>query len=138
MNRNFVLLEGFLGADPEMRTLPSGSRVANARIATNYVYEKAGKKTQVTSWHALVFYNHLAEEAVTWKKGENVHVEGMIQDRQFTPTGETKPKRVKEIIVESCHLIAPSRARLSENVPGGQDGDGTANDGQDSDDGWPA
>jgi single-strand DNA-binding protein len=135
-NRNFVLLAGFLGADPVIRYTAGGTKVANVRMATSYTFtDKAGEKKKHTTWHALVFYDYLADEAETYKKGENIHIEGHIQDREFTPKGESKARTVKEIIIERSHVIPRSRIAHDDDAPEGSEPHDDDSEG--GDDGWP-
>ena len=56
---NKVILVGNLGRDPEIRTLNSGDRVANLRIATSETWrDKAtGERKEKTEWHQVVIFN---------------------------------------------------------------------------------
>ena len=51
---NKVIIIGNLGADPEVRALPSGQSVANLRIATSETWnDKAnGERRERTEWHS--------------------------------------------------------------------------------------
>ena len=55
---NKVILVGNLGADPEVRYMPSGSAVTNARIATtdNWKDKQTGEQQERTEWHQVVFF----------------------------------------------------------------------------------
>ena len=58
---NKVLLIGNLGADPEVKTLPSGDKVATIRMATTETYKnKNGEKVEDTEWHRVEFWGGLA------------------------------------------------------------------------------
>ena len=114
MQKNRIEIAGMIAAKPETRFLPSGTRVANARIAENYSYrDRDGKQITNTNWHNLVFYDELAAVAVTYDKGDNLFVEGTIQQRKFTPKDGSE-RTVHEVVVRSCHLIAASRGRQAE------------------------
>ncbi|WP_343358223.1 single-stranded DNA-binding protein [Bartonella schoenbuchensis] len=84
---NKVILIGYLGADPESRTMPSGVEVANFRIGTSqrYVDKKTGEKVEKTEWHSIVVFNpHLAKVALQYLgKGSKVYVEGQLQTRKW-------------------------------------------------------
>ena len=76
---NKVIIVGNLGADPEMRYMPSGAAVANIRVATSESWKdkQTGEMQERTEWHRIVFYNRLAEIAGEYlKKGSKVYVEG--------------------------------------------------------------
>ena len=83
---NKVILVGNLGADPEIRYLPSGDAVCNIRIATtDRVRDKAsGEYKDYTEWHRIVFFGKLAETAGQYlKKGRQVYVEGRIRTNKW-------------------------------------------------------
>ena len=85
---NKVILIGNLGRDPEIRTLNSGDRVANLRIATSEQWrDKAtGERKEKTEWHRVVIFNdNLVKVAEQYlKKGSKVYIEGSIQTRKWT------------------------------------------------------
>jgi single-strand DNA-binding protein len=55
---NKIILIGNVGQDPEIKTLPSGSHVANFSLATTeYWKDKAGNRQSATEWHRIVVYN---------------------------------------------------------------------------------
>lgn len=60
---NKVILIGTLGADPEVRYLPSGGAVTNISLATSESWKdkQTGEAQERTEWHRVVFYNRLAE-----------------------------------------------------------------------------
>jgi single-strand DNA-binding protein len=112
MQRNHIELAGYLGAKPVVRFLPSGTKVANVRLAEGYRYNDADKKEhEHTNWHAIVAYGRLAEILEQFEKGDNVLVDGTLQIREFTPADGAK-RRVYEV-------IARTAARL-ERLPGGE------------------
>src|SRR5499433_923577 len=85
---NKVILVGNLGADPEIRSLNSGDRVANLRIATSETWRDrgSGERKERTEWHRVVIFNdNLVKVAESYlKKGAKVYVEGAIQTRKWT------------------------------------------------------
>jgi single-strand DNA-binding protein len=109
MQKNRIELAGYLVAKPELRYLPSGTKVANARVGENYRYrDNDGQMQTHTNWHNLSFYDDLADIAVTYEQGENLYVEGTLQQRKFTPK-DGSTRTVWEVVVRSCHLIEPAR-----------------------------
>jgi single-strand DNA-binding protein len=85
---NKVILVGNLGKDPEIRTLNSGDRVANLRIATSETWrdKASGERKEKTEWHRVVIFNkNLADVAEKYlRKGSKVYVEGQLQTRKWT------------------------------------------------------
>jgi single-strand DNA-binding protein len=85
---NKVILVGNLGADPEIRTLNSGDRVANLRLATSETWRDrgSGERKERTEWHRVVIFNdNLVKVAESYlRKGSKVYVEGALQTRKWT------------------------------------------------------
>ena len=84
---NKVILVGNLGADPEIRSLNSGDRVANLRIATSESWRDrgSGERKEKTEWHRVVIFNdNLVKVAEQYlRKGSKVYLEGAIQTRKW-------------------------------------------------------
>lgn len=109
MQKNRIEVAGYLAAKPEVRYLPSGTPVANARLAEGYRYtDRSNQQQQHTNWHSLVFYGDLADIAVTYDKGDNILVEGTLQTRKFTPR-DGSPRTVHEVVARTVYLIAKPR-----------------------------
>ena len=84
---NKVILVGNLGADPETRAMPSGSTVANLRIATSESWrdKTSGEQQERTEWHRVALFGRLAEVAAEYlKKGSQVYIEGSLRTRKWT------------------------------------------------------
>lgn len=109
MQMNRVEVAGHIAQKPDVRFLPSGLPVANARLGQTYRFQDSSRQWQErTNWHNLSFYGDLSKVALTFEKGENIFIEGTIEQREFTPKDGAK-RVVNEIIVKHCHLIAPAR-----------------------------
>src|SRR5687767_5469333 len=84
---NKVILVGNLGADPEARSLPSGSEVVNLRVATSENWkDKEGNRQERTEWHRVTIFNeNLGRVAKNYlRKGSKVYLEGQLQTRKWT------------------------------------------------------
>ena len=83
---NKVILIGHLGQDPETRAMPSGSSVANLRIATTESWrdKQSGEQKEATEWHTVVLFGRTAEVAAEYlKKGSQVYIEGRLRTRKW-------------------------------------------------------
>ena len=123
MQKNRIELAGYLAAKPEVRYLPSGTPVANARLAEGYRYKDRNEQVQEhTNWHSLVFYGDLSEIALGFDKGDNVFVEGTLQTRKFTPRDGSQ-RTVYEIVARSAHQIVRRNGKepASDNAPDAKD-----------------
>jgi single-strand DNA-binding protein len=83
---NKVILVGNLGAEPEIRHMPSGDAVANVRIATSETWKdrNTGQKQERTEWHNVVFFGKIAEIVQKYvHKGSKIYVEGKLRTRKW-------------------------------------------------------
>lgn len=106
MSVNKAILIGNLGADPEVRNLPSGATVASCSVATTrrWTDKQTGEKREQTEWHRVIFFNRLAEIAGEYlKKGSKVYVEGRLQTRKWEKDGQDH--YTTEIIGEVMHML---------------------------------
>lgn len=104
---NKVILIGNLGADPEVRYLPSGGAVANIRLATSESWKdkETGALQEQTEWHRVVFYNRLAEIAGEYlRKGSKVFVEGQIRTRKWQDQGG-QDRFTTEIVAREMQML---------------------------------
>lgn len=84
---NKVTLIGNLGADPEVRSLPSGGKVVNLSIATSESWrdKNSGERKERTEWHRVVIFSEGLVRVVEQylKKGSKVYLEGQLQTRKW-------------------------------------------------------
>lgn len=85
MTVNKVILVGNLGADPEVRSTNSGSKVANLRIATSERQKGAdGEWADHTEWHRVVCFGRTAENVERYlSKGRQVYIEGKLRTNKW-------------------------------------------------------
>src|SRR4029077_15743807 len=75
-----------LGADPETRAMPSGTTVANLRVATSESWrdKQTGEQQERTEWHRVALFGRLAEVAGEYlRKGSQVYIEGSLRTRKW-------------------------------------------------------
>lgn len=110
MYLNKVLLYGNLTRDPELKALPSGTKVVSFSMATNRSYkDKDGKKQDSVEYHNLVSFGKQAELINQYmKKGRPLYVEGRLQTRSWDGADGKKNYRT-EIVVDSFQF-GPSAA----------------------------
>ncbi|TLZ22148.1 MAG: single-stranded DNA-binding protein [Gammaproteobacteria bacterium] len=83
---NKVIIIGNLGADPETRAMPSGTTVANLRVATSESWrdKQTGEQQERTEWHRVALFGRLAEIAGEYlRKGSQVYIEGSLRTRKW-------------------------------------------------------
>ncbi|WP_109479283.1 single-stranded DNA-binding protein, partial [Paraburkholderia sp. C35] len=104
---NKVILVGNLGADPEVRYLPSGDAVANVRLATTdrYKDKQSGEFKEMTEWHRVTFFGRLAEIVNEYlKKGSSVYIEGRIRTRKYQAQDGTD-RYATEIVADQMQML---------------------------------
>ena len=82
---NKVILIGNLGADPEIREMNDGTKMAKFSIATSEKYtNREGQLISNTDWHNIVLWRRTAEVAEKYlKKGDSVCIEGKLKTRSW-------------------------------------------------------
>jgi single-strand DNA-binding protein len=125
---NKVILVGNLGADPEIRTLNSGDRVANLRLATSETWRdrQSGERKERTEWHRVVIFNdNLVKVAESFlRKGAKVYVEGTLQTRKWTDQAGQE-KYSTEVVLTKFRgelTMLDGRGGGDEDSAGGQGG----------------
>ena len=126
MNR--VQLEGFTGADAELKYLPSGQPVANLSVATSERYKDSkGADQEKTEWHRIVVFGKAAERAGKVRKGQLVTLEGKLQTRSWDGK-DGKKQYMTEVVAQRVHVIqlgehqaSEPRRETAKSVQGSQD-----------------
>ena len=113
---NKVIVLGNLGADPELRSSPSGVTTCRLSIATsmNWTDKSSGEKKEKTEWHRVVFFGRSAEVIDQYlKKGQQLYIEGRLQTSKYEKDGIERFST--DIIGESFNFISGSGSSSSNN-----------------------
>ena len=111
---NKVILIGNAGADPEVRSLESGVKLARLKLATTErIYNSAtGERRDHTEWHTITLWRSQADFAERYiRKGTQVYVEGKIRTREFTDEATGARRTLVEIHAEDIKTLG----RRSDN-----------------------
>jgi single-strand DNA-binding protein len=121
MSLNKILLIGNLGSDPEIRSLPSGKKVAQFAVATNRRYKLEGQVRVETEWFQVVSFGRLAEICGEFlKKGKPVFIEGRLRTRNWQDNSGQKHYRT-EVIAEGMRLIGKANNGDGSHEPHSED-----------------
>jgi single-strand DNA-binding protein len=104
MGINKVILVGNVGRDPEIKSLPSGTRLATFSLATTDRRSKDEDGNPRTEWHNLVAWSKLAdvvEQYVT--KGKQLYIEGQIRTRSWEQDGQKRYRT--EVHIQEMELL---------------------------------
>ena len=130
---NKVILIGNVGADPEIRTLESGVKMARIRVATTErIYNREAQESRDhTEWHSVVLWRNLADVADRFIKenvivhptrGNIISADGKLMASSlpeykiymdFKAGGETKDTMLMNHLTEICeglHQIFPDKS----------------------------
>jgi single-strand DNA-binding protein len=104
MYLNKVYLIGNLTRDPELKALPSGTKVCSFGLATNYTFKnKDGQRQDQTEFHNVVVFGRTGELAHQYlKKGSQALIEGRIQTRSWEQNNEKKYRT--EIVADTVQF----------------------------------
>lgn len=114
---NKVILVGNVGADPEVRSLENGAKVARIRLATTErIYNKDKNETkELTEWHNITLWRGLADVADKYvRKGAQLYVEGKLRTREYDKNG-TKCFAT-EIIADEFKMLGRKEAHGSDQT----------------------
>ncbi|MCP3681040.1 MAG: single-stranded DNA-binding protein [Gammaproteobacteria bacterium] len=104
---NKVILIGNLGADPEVRYLPSGKAVTSLSLATSESWKdrQSGEMQERTEWHRISLFDRLAEIAGQYlKKGSKVYVEGRLQTHKWQDR-DGNDRYTTEVIANTMQML---------------------------------
>ena len=113
---NKVIILGRLGADPELRSSPSGVTSCNLSIATsqNWTDKSSGEKKEKTEWHRIVFFGRSAEIIDQYvKKGQELYIEGSLSTSKYEKDGIER--YTTNIIGSSFNFISGSGSSSNSN-----------------------
>lgn len=116
---NKVMLIGNVGADPEVRALEGGTKVARLRIATTErIYNRQTQETKEhTEWHNVTLWRSLADVADRFiRKGSQVYIEGSLRTREWTDK-EGNKRYTTEIVANDLKMLG----RRSDNPAAGNE-----------------
>ena len=107
MSVNKVIVIGNLGANPDIRALPSGQNVANFSLATTERFtDRNGAKQERTEWHRIVAFGRLADTCERFlSKGRQVYIEGRLTTRQYEAKDGSGKRYRTEIVARQLRLL---------------------------------
>ena len=114
---NKVILIGNLGADPEIKEMPDGTKMAKFSIATSEKYtNKSGEKITNTDWHNIVLWRGIAEIAEKYlNKGDSVCIEGKLKTRSWEDENGNK-RYATDVQGDSMTMLGSRRDNESSDM----------------------
>lgn len=100
---NKCMFIGHVGADPEIRSTQSGSRIANLRLGVSERWrDRDGNRKEKTEWVSVVVFNEGLVKVVEnyVKKGSKLFVEGGMATRKWQDA-QGADRYSTEIVIQS-------------------------------------
>lgn len=120
---NKVTIIGYLGNEPEMRTMSNGEAVANISVATSETWtdKTSGERREATEWHRIIFYRRQAEVIGQYlHKGSQVYIEGRLKTRKWQDQSG-QDRYTTEIQGDKLIMLGDSRpTNATQATPTGQ------------------
>ncbi len=132
---NKVILVGNVGADPEIRTLENGTKVARLRVATSerFYNRETQERREHTEWHRVTLWRGLADIVDRYiRKGSQVYIEGKLRTREYDDPATQTKRYTTEIEADVLNMLgrrgdnpsegygaaaAPAQARQPQAAP---------------------
>jgi len=104
MGINKAILLGNVGRDPEIKSLPSGMRLATFSLATTDRRSKDENGNPRTEWHNIVAWDRMVDVIENYvTKGKQLYIEGQIRTRKYEVDGITKYRT--EVHIREMELL---------------------------------
>ncbi len=113
MSLNRATIIGYLGKDPELRSLPGGQPVVNFAVATDEAFvDKQGQRQERVEWHRVVAFGKIAETCARYlKKGCQVYVEGRLRTSEFEARNNGGKRHRTEIVASRVQFLGAPPAQ---------------------------
>ena len=109
MSLNRATLVGYVGQEPVIRWLDTGTCVASVSLGTKekgYTLQNGTQVPERTEWHNIIFWNKQAELVEEYvHKGDKLFVEGKIQSRFYDDKSGIR-RQVVEIMAHTVEFLS--------------------------------
>jgi len=87
---NKVILSGYIGQEPELKSFENGGKILTFSVATSFSDKKDDQWEKGTDWHDCQLNGTRAESLAGFlKTGTHVTIEGMNKTRKYEKDGKT-------------------------------------------------
>jgi single-strand DNA-binding protein len=110
-NVNVVILAGNLTADPELKFTPSGTAVAQLRMAINRRFKdsRSNEMREETTFVDVELWGRSAETAKEYlHKGRPVMIEGRLKLDQWEDRGTGQKRSKLKVVADRFHFLGSS------------------------------
>jgi single-strand DNA-binding protein len=133
ININRVVLTGNLTADPELRSLPSGTSVCRLRLATNTRRKDSasGEWADKPNYFDITVWGAHGETVARYTtKGSSIAIDGRLEWREWD--GEHGKRQAVDIIADTVQFLgSPNGRAKNDEAPAPTDDEAPATGGDD-------
>lgn len=120
MSLNKVMLIGYVGKEPDIRTLEGGAKVGSFSFATTDKGYTLANGTQVperTEWHNIIVWNKTAEVVEKYvHKGDKLYIEGKVRTRSYDDSRGVK-RYITEVFADNMEMFSSKLQQVSPPPP---------------------
>ncbi len=108
--KNSVILVGYVGNTPEVRTTQSGTKITSLSLATNRSFKDGeGNRQTETEWHRITCFNGIGKSVAEHvAKGALIMVTGRLHYTRWTDQAGTE-RYGCEIIAEQVDFLSKAK-----------------------------
>lgn len=116
-NYNKCIFIGNITRDPQLKTLPSGSQVAETGIAVNNKYTtKTGESKEEVMFLDVAIFGKGADTFGKWvKKGKPMLLDGRLKVDQWEKDGQKRSKH--SLVVDNFQFLGDGGSKKEGNSP---------------------
>jgi single-strand DNA-binding protein len=119
-NINRVVLSGNITADPELRSLPSGTSVCKLRLACNTRRKNSatGEWEDKPNYFDVTVFGNQGESAAQYlSKGRGIVVDGRLEWREWD-TQEGSKRQAVEVIADTVQFLPDGKDHTGDRAEG--------------------
>jgi len=111
---NKIMIAGHLGADPDSRAMPDGTKVVNLRLAVN-IWQKGG---EITVWYNISCWGNQFDNIIQHlKKGSAVIVTGNLKAPRIWTDKNGQPQTQLDVDAVSLEFPRFGRSQQQDQTP---------------------
>jgi single-strand DNA-binding protein len=118
-NINRVVLTGNLTADPDLRSLPSGTAVCNLRVASNSRRKDAstGEWVDKPNYFDIVIWGAQGENCARYlTKGRPIAIDGHLEWREYEAPDRSRRQAV-QIVADTVQFLGNPERGTNDEAP---------------------
>lgn len=118
---NRVQLIGYLGKDPETRSIPTGKKVCNFSVAVSRRWKSGeGEQKEATDWFNIEAWGRLGEVCQQYLgKGRLVFLEGRLHTDRVEDKGKNEVRFYTKVILSQMQILDRRSGEPEEPVDAG-------------------